>query len=74
MHVPAALTARQRARQAVMWILKAAEKGRGGGATRGRRIAREVLGVMDGTSGAVAKLGEVHKQGAANRSNLKGPR
>ncbi len=49
-----------------MWILKAAEKGRGGGLTRGQRIAREVLGVLEG-GGVLARKEEVHKLGAVNR-------
>jgi len=53
----------------LQWILKAAEKGRAG-ATRGRRIAREVVAVLEGSSAALARKEEVHKLGAANRSNL----
>lgn len=69
LQIPSALTARQRTRTAIMWILKAAEKGRGGGQTRGMRIAREVLGVLEG-GGVLARKEEVHRLGAANRSNL----
>jgi len=54
-----------------MWILRSSERGRdGGGLDRAERIAREVMAVLDGSSSALARKEEVHKAGAANRSNL----
>lgn len=66
--LPSALDARQRARQGIMWILKAAERGRGGGLTpRSLRIAKEVVAVLDGSSSALQRKEEVHRLGAVNR-------
>jgi hypothetical protein len=66
--IPSALDARQRARTGISWILKAAEKGRKGGASeRTGRIAKEVLAVLDGSSAALARKDEVHRLGAVNR-------
>jgi small subunit ribosomal protein S7 len=66
--IPSALDARQRARAGIAWILKSAEKGRKGGASqRTGRIAKEVLAVLDGSSAALTRKDEVHRQGAVNR-------
>lgn len=48
--------------------MKSAEKGRKGGASeRVGRIAKEVLGVLDGSSAALARKEEVHRLAAVNR-------
>ncbi|WVQ74564.1 hypothetical protein IAR50_004165 [Cryptococcus sp. DSM 104548] len=67
---PRALTERQRSRQGISWILKAAEKGRKSGVSRDQRIAREVLAVLEGTSDVFKWLEDVHKSGYLNRSNM----
>ncbi|ODO04669.1 hypothetical protein I350_05278 [Cryptococcus amylolentus CBS 6273] len=64
---PRALTERQRSRQGIAWILKAAEKGRKSGVSRDQRIAREVLAVLEGTSDVFKWLEDVHKSGYLNR-------
>lgn len=64
---PLALDERQRTRQGIAWILKAAEKGRKGGVDREVRIAREVLGLLDGNSDVFKWLEERHKVATANR-------
>jgi small subunit ribosomal protein S7 len=64
---PGALTERQRTRQGIMWMLKAAERGRKGGMKREDRIAREVLAVLEGTSDVFKRLEEVHRLATANR-------
>jgi small subunit ribosomal protein S7 len=64
---PLALDERQRTRQGIAWILKAAEKGRKGGLHREVRIAREVLGVLEGNSDVFRWLEERHKVATANR-------
>jgi len=73
---PLALTERQRTRQGIVWILKAAEKGRKGGVPRETRIAKEVLAVLEGNSDVFKWLEEKHKVATANRyveiSSVKG--
>ncbi|WVQ83599.1 hypothetical protein IAT38_005740 [Cryptococcus sp. DSM 104549] len=66
---PRALTERQRTHEGVRWILKAAEKGRTS-ASRDQRIAREVLGIIEGQSDVFRWLEERHKTGYMNRSNM----
>lgn len=65
---PRALNERQRTRQGIAWILKAAEKGRKGGVPRDQRIAKEVLAVLEGQSEVFKWLEDVHKVGYLNRS------
>ncbi|WVN85767.1 uncharacterized protein L203_100918 [Cryptococcus depauperatus CBS 7841] len=67
---PRALTERQRTRQGIAWILRAAEKGRKGGIPRDQRIAREILAVLEGQSDVFKWVEEVHKTGYLNRSNM----
>ncbi|OCF39061.1 hypothetical protein I317_07131 [Kwoniella heveanensis CBS 569] len=67
---PRGLTERQRSRQGVAWLLKAAEKGRKGGVSRDQRIAREVLAVLEGNSDVFKWLEERHKIAYLNRSNM----
>ncbi|KIR28033.1 hypothetical protein I309_03028 [Cryptococcus deuterogattii LA55] len=67
---PRALNERQRTRQGIAWILKAAEKGRKGGVSRDQRIAKEVLAVLEGQSEVFKWLEDVHKVGYLNRSNM----
>ncbi|WWD16581.1 hypothetical protein CI109_101009 [Kwoniella shandongensis] len=67
---PRAMTERQRTRQGVAWILKAAEKGRKGGVSRDQRIAREILAVLEGQSDVYKWVEERHKVAYLNRSNM----
>lgn len=66
--VPSALDARQRSRQGIQWILKAAERGRAGGQPRNGRLAREIMSVLEGTSAALQRKDEVHRLATVNRS------
>ena len=66
--VPSALDARQRSRQGIQWILKAAERGRAGGQPRNGRLAREIMSVLEGTSSALQRKDEVHRLATVNRS------
>ena len=50
-----------------MWIFRAAERGRKGGAPREQRIAREILGVLEGESDVFKWLEERHKMAALAR-------
>lgn len=68
--VPKALDARQRSRQGIQWILKAAERGRAGGQPRNGRLAREFMSVLEGTSTALQRKDEVHRLATVNRSVL----
>ncbi|RSH94608.1 hypothetical protein EHS25_004412 [Saitozyma podzolica] len=67
---PLALDERQRTRQGIVWLLKAAERGRKSGVPREQRVAREVLAILEGNSDVFKWLEERHKVGMANRSNL----
>ena len=64
---PSPLDERQRARQGIVWIFRAAERGRRGG-PRDQRIAREILAVLEGESDVFKWLEERHKQAALVRS------
>jgi hypothetical protein len=64
---PRALTERQRTRQAIAWILKAAEKGRRVTAKREERIAKEVLAILEGESEVFKWLEQRHKEAALAR-------
>ena len=73
LQIPVPLGLRQRRRQAVMWILDAAEKrrtvgsGRGGFATK---VAQELISVVEGKSSLWERRGGVHKLAISARSNL----
>ncbi|KAL7419753.1 hypothetical protein Q5752_005669 [Cryptotrichosporon argae] len=67
---PRALNERQRARQGIVWLLKAAERGRGSGVRREDRVAREILAVLEGSSDVFRRIEEVHRLAMMNRSNL----
>jgi small subunit ribosomal protein S7 len=64
---PMALDERQRTRQGIQWLLKAAEKGRKGGIPREQRIAKEVFAVLEGGSDVYKWIEERHKVATANR-------
>ncbi|CAD6570853.1 MAG: hypothetical protein TREMPRED_006058 [Tremellales sp. Tagirdzhanova-0007] len=66
---PSPLDERQRARQGIVWIFRAAEKGRKG-TPREQRIAREILAVLEGESDVYKWLEDRHKQAALVRSNI----
>lgn len=73
LQIPVPLSLRQRRRQAVMWILDAADKKKSRGSGRGmfaQRIADEVVNVVEGKSNAWEKRAMVHKVATAARANL----
>lgn len=70
LQIPVPLGLRQRRRQAVMWILDAAERRSGGTAPFAKRFADEVIAVVEGRSGAWEKRTGVHRLGITARSNL----
>lgn len=73
LQIPVPLGLRQRRRQAVQWILDAANKKSSRGSGRGQfaqRVAEEIVSVVDGRSSAWEKRGAVHKLATAARANL----
>ena len=73
LQIPVPLGIRQRRRQAVQWILAAANKKKSRGSGRGlfaRRIAEELISVVEGKSSAWERRGLVHKSGTSARMNL----
>jgi small subunit ribosomal protein S7 len=61
------LDERQSTRQGIVWLLKAAERGRKGGLPRNQRIAREVFAVLEGSSDVYKWVEERHRLATANR-------
>lgn len=73
LQIPVPLGLRQRRRQAVQWILDAANKKGSRGSGRGQfaqRVAEEIVSVVEGKSGAWERRGLVHKTGTSARANL----
>jgi small subunit ribosomal protein S7 len=74
---PVPLRERQRRRTAVMWILGAASKrpSRGGGKDEfARRVAEEIIAVVEGRSAAWEKRMALHKLSVSIRGNVADPR
>jgi small subunit ribosomal protein S7 len=73
LQIPIPLGIRQRRRQAVQWILAAANRKKSRGSGRGlfaRRFAEELISVVEGKSSAWERRGLVHKSGTSARMNL----
>ncbi|KAI8592150.1 ribosomal protein S7 domain-containing protein [Geranomyces variabilis] len=66
---PTPLSARQRRRFGILWIVEAAS-GVKVGLTFGQRIGAEVLAIMKDESAALQKRTNIHKQALSNRSNI----
>ncbi|KAI8139932.1 30S ribosomal protein S7p/S5e [Fennellomyces sp. T-0311] len=66
-HVPTPLRLRQRRRRAIIWMLDSAAKRPE--KTFEQRFASEVFDVIQGTSPALQKKAQIHKQALANRAN-----
>lgn len=62
---PIALGERQRTRFAIQWIMKASDSK--SGRTVEERLAKEILAVLNGKSGALDKKEEMHKFAMVNR-------
>ena len=73
LQIPVPLGLRQRRRQAVQWILDAANKKSSRGSGRGQfaqRFAEEIISVVEGRSNVWEKRQLVHKTGTSARANL----
>ena len=73
LQIPVPLGLRQRRRQAVQWILDAANKKKSRGSGRGQfaqRFADELISVVEGKSSVWEKRQMVHKSGTSARANL----
>jgi small subunit ribosomal protein S7 len=73
LQIPVPLGLRQRRRQAVTWILDAANKKTSRGSGRGQfaqRFAEEIISVVEGRSNVWEKRQLVHKTGTSSRANL----
>ncbi|KAB8336828.1 hypothetical protein FH972_021137 [Carpinus fangiana] len=68
--IPKPLQLRQRRRTAIMWMLEASGKKKGGLSSFSKRFAEEVIGVVEGKSSAWEKRAGVHRLGIGARSNL----
>ncbi|CED82151.1 Ribosomal protein S7 [Phaffia rhodozyma] len=68
MIVPVPMTERQRTRWGIKWILAAADKR--SAIDFDKRVAMELLAVLDGTSSVLKQVDERHKVAMMNRSNL----
>ena len=73
LQIPVPLGLRQRRRQAVQWILDAANKKKSRGSGRNQfalRFADELINVVEGKSSVWEKRQVVHKTGTSARANL----
>jgi small subunit ribosomal protein S7 len=73
LQIPVPLGLRQRRRQAVQWILDAANKKSSRGSGRGQfaqRFAEEIISVVEGRSNVWEKRQLIHKTGTSARANL----
>ena len=73
LQIPIPLGLRQRRRQAVMWILDAASKRQSNGSGKGgfaKKVAEEIVSVVEGRSGVWDRRGGIHKLCIAARANL----
>ena len=73
LQLPVPLNVRQRRRRAMMWILDAVERkpSRGSGKLMfAKRVAEEIVAVIEGRSSVWEKRVSIHKMGVSARSNL----
>jgi len=73
LQIPVPLGVKQRRRQAVQWILDAAnkKKSRGSGKSQfAQRVAEELISCVEGRSSAWERRALVHKNGTSARANL----
>jgi small subunit ribosomal protein S7 len=73
LQIPVPLGLRQRRRQAVEWILDAANKKKSRGSGKNQfalRVADEIINVVEGKSSVWEKRQLVHKTGTSARANL----
>lgn len=67
MALPLPLEEKQRVRTAIKWLEKASEKHERNEKKFGKRLALEVLAVLDGSSEALKKKDDVHKAAVVAR-------
>ncbi|GAA5832578.1 hypothetical protein JCM11251_001375 [Rhodosporidiobolus azoricus] len=70
LQTPQPLTAAQRRRQAWKWIVEASDKRQAVEKAFGKRLALEVLAVLNGQSEALKKMEARHTQGVTGRANV----
>ncbi|GAA5911307.1 hypothetical protein JCM5296_004799 [Sporobolomyces johnsonii] len=70
LQTPQPLTAKQRRRQAWRWIVEASDKRQATEKSFGKRLALEVLAVLNGQSEALKNLEARHRQGVVGRANV----
>lgn len=70
LQIPSPLQLRQRRRTAIVWILDAVEKRKGGTSDFPKRFAEEIISIVEGRSSVWGKRDNVHRLGVAGRSNL----
>ncbi|GAA6062597.1 hypothetical protein JCM10212_004892 [Sporobolomyces blumeae] len=70
LQTPQPLTEKQRQRQAWLWIVEASDKRQGTEKEFGKRLAQEVLAVLNGQSEALKKLVARHEQAVTGRANV----
>ncbi|GAA5966824.1 hypothetical protein JCM21900_006103 [Sporobolomyces salmonicolor] len=70
LQTPQPLTDKQRRRQAWLWIVEASDKRQGAEKSFGKRLAQEVLAVVNGQSEALKNLEARHRQGVTGRANV----
>lgn len=67
--IPSPLAQRQRRREAITWILEAAEKRRDNQLSH--RIANEIIAIAEGKSSVWLKRAAIHKQATVSRANIR---
>lgn len=70
LQIPVPLRQRQRRRTAVMWILDAADKRKGGTSSFAKRVAEEIVSVAEGRSSCWTRRDALHALGVRSRANL----
>ncbi|KAL9084993.1 MAG: hypothetical protein Q9159_004959 [Coniocarpon cinnabarinum] len=70
LQIPVPLSLRQRRRAALVWILEAVDKRKGGTSGFARRFAEEIVGIVEGRSSVWGKRENVHRLATMGRSNL----
>lgn len=73
LQIPQPLNLRQRRRTAIMWLVEAASKKKGGTSGFAKRLAEEVVAVVEGRSSAWEKRNAVHRLAVGGRANLQHP-
>ena len=70
LQIPAPLSLRQRRRAAIVWILEACDRRKGGTSGFAKRFAEEIVGIIEGKSTVWSKRENQHRLAVMGRSNL----